>query len=230
MLRKINSHLRAKDMLESSSAPIPLTRDPHARTSLKTKDQHLGFLQQNLTFKPRVNQSVPDFQTLYRNFQKLSVQNQSMREPTETKPFNLRTSSLSAKRRSRTDTAQVRAAYSLASSMAPIGFLHVQVPAEVTGTGTLLERPLIIRARGGNGASIQISHVPPVTYAAYAAHRPLADGSGIQRIHRFVLLFLQEPLQETPPHRSPDYLSSLSPNTLPVYITDSTKRREVAIR
>lgn len=146
ILRKINSHLRAKDLLESSSAPIPLSRVTRdSRTSRKTKEQHLGFLQQNLTFKPHVNESVPDFQTLYRNFQKLSVKNQRMREPTETKPFNLRTSSRSSKRGSKMNTAQ-------------------------------------------------------------------------------------EPLQETPPHRSSDHLSSLSLNTLPIYITDSTKRREVAIR
>ncbi|KAM3918751.1 protein FAM161B [Leptodactylus fuscus] len=148
MLRKITSHLRAKKLLESSSAPVSLSReirDPHSRSSLKTKQQNLGFLQSNLTFKPHINQSVPDFQTLYRNFQKLSLKKQNTQEPTETKPFNLRTSSLSSKRRSRTDV-------------------------------------------------------------------------------------VQEPLKETPPQRSSAYMSSLSPNTLPVYITDSTKRREVAIR
>ncbi|XP_040268268.1 protein FAM161B isoform X1 [Bufo bufo] len=144
IVRKINSNLRAKDLLESSSAPVPLSRDvcnPHSRTCLKTKQQHLGFLQQNLTFKPHINPSVPDFQTLYRNFQKCSLKKQRVREATESKPFNLRTSSLSSKRLSRTSS-----------------------------------------------------------------------------------------IQETLPQRSSAQLSSLSPNTLPVYITDSTKRREVAIR
>ncbi|KAG8562180.1 hypothetical protein GDO81_015611 [Engystomops pustulosus] len=148
ILRKINSHLRAKDLQESSSAPIPLSRnirDPNSRTSLKTKEQHLGFLQQDLTFKPRINQYAPDFETLHRNFQKLSLRNQATQEPTETKPFNLRTTRLSSKRRSKKDDKQ-------------------------------------------------------------------------------------ETLQETPPRKSLSHLSSLSPNTLPVYITDSTKRREVAIR
>ncbi|XP_056409690.1 protein FAM161B isoform X2 [Hyla sarda] len=147
ILRKINSHLRAKDLLASSCAPVPLSRDirePNSRTTLKTRQQHLGFLQQNLTFQPHVNQSVPDFHKLYRNFQKLSLKKQKTREPTETKPFNLRTSSLRSKIHSSTD--------------------------------------------------------------------------------------VQEAVQETPPQRLLAHLSSLSPNTLPVYITDSTKRRDVAIR
>ncbi|KAG9481649.1 protein FAM161B isoform X2 [Eleutherodactylus coqui] len=148
ILRKINSHLRAKDLLESSSAPVPLSRDirsPRSRTSLKTKQRHLGFLQQSLTFEPHINQSVPDFQALYYNFQKCSLKKQRTREPTETKPFTLRTSSLRCMRHSKTDSAQ-------------------------------------------------------------------------------------ETLQKTPPRKTLADLSSLSPNTLPVYITDGTKRREVAIR
>ncbi|XP_069806945.1 protein FAM161B isoform X2 [Dendropsophus ebraccatus] len=144
ILRKINSHLRAKDLLASSSAPVPLSRDirqPLSRTSLKIKQQHLGFLQQDLTFQPQVNQSVPDFQKLYRNFQKLSLKKQRTQEPTASKPFNLRTSSVLSKSRSRTEV-----------------------------------------------------------------------------------------VQENPPQRPSTYPSSLSLNTLPVYITDGTKRREVSIR
>ncbi|XP_073442871.1 protein FAM161B isoform X2 [Dendrobates tinctorius] len=148
MLQKINSHIRAKKLLESSSAPVPLsrdTRDPQSRASWRTKQQHLGFLQQDLTFKPQINSCAPDFQRLHRNFQKSCFKNQRMREQTETNPFNLRTTSLRSKRRSRLHDAQ------------------------------------------------------------------------------------KDPT-EMPPRRFMASLSSLSANTLPVYITDCTKRREMAIR
>ncbi|XP_077319799.1 protein FAM161B [Lithobates pipiens] len=147
LLRKINSQLRAKDLLQSSTAPVTLTRhirDPNSRTSLKCKEQHLAFLQQSLSFQPRTNPAVPDFHTLYRNFQKLSLSRQQVREPTQTKPFNLRTS------RQR----------------------HRKKPS--------------------HSKSEQDEDRHPVS-----------------------------------PSR---HLSSLSPNTLPVYITDSTKRREASIR
>ncbi|XP_075050689.1 protein FAM161B isoform X2 [Mixophyes fleayi] len=147
LLRKINSQIRAKELLESSSSPIPSshgTRDSHSRSSLRTRQRHLAFLQQNLTFQPCINPSVPDFTALYRNFQKLSLKKQSVREPTVSKPFNLRTSSL-MDRKSQTEITQ-------------------DAP-EVPG---------------------------PLRYSTH--------------------------------------LSSLSPNTLPVYITDTTKRREAAIR
>ncbi|XP_069591777.1 protein FAM161B isoform X1 [Ranitomeya imitator] len=148
ILQKINGHIRAKKLLESSSAPVPLsrdTRDPQSRASWKTKQQHLDFLQQNLTFKPQINSCAPDFQRLHRNFQNSCLKNQRLQEQTETKPFNLRTASLRSKRRSR---------------------LH-----DVQKTST-----------------------------------------------------------EAPPRRLLASLSSLSANTLPVYITDCTKRREMAIR
>ncbi|XP_063804405.1 protein FAM161B [Pseudophryne corroboree] len=149
LLRKINSQIRAKDLLQSCSAPIANSRhirDPHSRTSLTTKQRHLGYLDQNLTFQPRTNPSVPDFQALYRSFQKLSLKNQQVSEPTVTKPFLLRTSRLrDRKRHSRTEDKQ-------------------------------------------------------------------------------------DVLQDSQPMRYSSYLSSLSPNTLPVYITDTTKRRDVAIR
>ncbi|XP_073494300.1 protein FAM161B isoform X2 [Phyllobates terribilis] len=148
ILQKINNRIRAKELLEKSSAPVPLTRDtrdPQSRASWRTKQQHLGFLQQNLTFKPQINPCAPDFQRLHYNFQKSSLKNQRMREETETKPFNLRTASLRPQRPSTSHDAQ-------------------------------------------------------------------------------------ETSTKTPPRRFVGSLSSLSANTLPIYITDCTKRREMAIR
>ncbi|KAM4013071.1 protein FAM161B isoform 2-T4 [Anomaloglossus baeobatrachus] len=148
ILQKINSQIRAKKVLDSSSSPVPLTRDtrePQSRASFRTKQQQLGFLQQNLTFKPQINPCAPDFQMLHRNLRKSSLKNQRVQGPTKTKPFTLHTTSISSKRCSSSQDTQ----------------------------GTSME---------------------------------------------------------THPHRLAASLSSLSVNTLTVYITDCTKRREAAIR
>uniref|UniRef100_A0A8C5PM84 Protein FAM161B n=1 Tax=Leptobrachium leishanense TaxID=445787 RepID=A0A8C5PM84_9ANUR len=72
LVRKIQSQMRAKAILEKSAAPIPLSRgirDPCSSISLKNQQECLGFLQQNLTFQPHIKPAVPDFQRLYRKFQ-----------------------------------------------------------------------------------------------------------------------------------------------------------------
>ncbi|XP_072284979.1 protein FAM161B [Pyxicephalus adspersus] len=146
LLRKINGQLRAKDMLQSSVSPVTLTRhirDPDSRTSLKCKQLHHSFLQQSLSFQPHTNSVIPDFQKLYRNFQRLSLSRQKIREPTKTKPFNLHTS-------------------------------H------------------------------QLQRKKP----SYKESKQDEDQHPVTTRH----------------------LSSLSPNTLPVYITDSAKKREASIR
>ncbi|KAM4665097.1 protein FAM161B [Discoglossus pictus] len=151
LLRKINGQMRAKDLLQNSVAPIPLsrsTRDPNASILLKTQQEHLSFLQQNLTFHPRTNKAVPDFERLYKSFQKESMKNQKVKQPVRVKPFTLRTS-------------------------------------------------LRKRKKPNHPERVKDSQLEPKT-----------------------------------PSRSSSLmgLASLSLNTLPVYITDSTKRRESAIR
>ncbi|KAM8921292.1 protein FAM161B [Pelodytes ibericus] len=149
VVRKIKSQMRAKDMLQNSSAPIPLTRgtrDPNSRTSQKTQQEYLSFLQENLSFHPHTNPTVPDFQKLYWKFQKQSLENRIERAPTQNKPFRLQTSNLRVRKQSNTESVE------------DIDH-HSEAPSK----------------------------------------------------------YLQG-------------LLSLSPNTLPVYITDSTKRRDSAIR
>ncbi|KAG8448917.1 hypothetical protein GDO86_015841 [Hymenochirus boettgeri] len=147
LLRKMNSQMRAKDMLQNSAAPIPLSRGVRdSSISLKTQQEYLGFLQQNLTFQPRTNATIPDFQKLYRVFQKESMKNQKEKEPTRNKPFTLHTANRSK-----------------------------------------------LRKKG------------LVNSESYSDYKEPRKCSSVD-------------------------LSSLSPNTLPIYITDSTKRRESAIR
>ncbi|XP_053330306.1 protein FAM161B [Spea bombifrons] len=149
LIRKVKRQMRAKEMLQTSSAPVPLnrgTRDPLSSISRKTRQEYLGFFQQNLSFRPRTNPGVPDFQRLHHEFQKRCLQKQKEIEPTRSEPFTLRTSALR-------------------------------------------------RRQSHDGKSGQVGPRRPET-----------------------------------PADSLRSLTSLSPNTLPVYITDSARRRQSAVR
>ncbi|XP_051477351.1 protein FAM161B isoform X2 [Apus apus] len=103
LYREIRIQMRAKDLLESSIAPIDTSncrREPHSRTATKTKQEKLGFLQDtSFSFKPRINPTIPDFEGLYWAFQREAVRRQEIREATRNKPFKLRTSNLRGRQR-----------------------------------------------------------------------------------------------------------------------------------
>ncbi|KAJ7399538.1 protein FAM161B [Pitangus sulphuratus] len=103
LYREIRIQMRAKDLLESSVAPIDTSnrrREPQSRTATRTKQERLGFLQdKSFSFKPRINPTIPDFEELYWAFQKEAVRRQEIKEPTRNKPFKLRTSNLHARQR-----------------------------------------------------------------------------------------------------------------------------------
>lgn len=103
LYREIRIQMRAKDLLESSVAPIDTSncrRDPQSRTATKTKQERLGFLQdRSFSFKPRINPTVPDFEELYWAFQREAVRRQEIKEATRIKPFKLRTSNLRGRQR-----------------------------------------------------------------------------------------------------------------------------------
>ncbi|XP_032917830.1 protein FAM161B isoform X2 [Catharus ustulatus] len=96
LYREIRIQMRAKDLLKSSVAPIDTSncrREPQSRTSTRTKQERLGFLQdRSFSFKPRINPTVPDFEELYWAFQRKTLRRQEIKEPTRNKPFKLRTS------------------------------------------------------------------------------------------------------------------------------------------
>ncbi|XP_061467696.1 protein FAM161B [Rhineura floridana] len=150
LLRKIRIQMRAKDLLESSWAPIELgNRQRESQIASKNREQKLSFLQNNFSFKPRINTSVPDFDGLYWAFQREAISKQEIKEPTHNKPFRLRTSNLHCKHRVSND-----------------GMMDFQQPSKA-------------------------------------------------------------PIRRS---RSLTYLSSLSSNTLPIYITDAVRKRESAIK
>ncbi|XP_042323646.1 protein FAM161B [Sceloporus undulatus] len=100
LLRKIRIQMRAKDLLESSWAPIELgnrQRQKQYQIATKNREQKLSFLQENFSFKPRINTSVPDFKGLYWAFQRDALSKREIKEATHNKPFQLRTSNLHCK-------------------------------------------------------------------------------------------------------------------------------------
>ncbi|XP_061285394.1 protein FAM161B isoform X3 [Bos javanicus] len=156
LLRKIRIHIRALDMLQKASSPIAPSSsqaDPQPRTATRTREEKLGFLHTDFGFQPRVNPAVPDYEELYKAFQKRAAKRRDTREATRNKPFLLRTASL----------------------------CHTRRPCDVAASEGRKESPQ-----------------PPAT-----------------RLSR---------------SRSLNGLASLSANTLPVHITDATRKRESAVR
>ncbi|XP_032765032.1 protein FAM161B [Rattus rattus] len=157
LLRKIRIQMRAMDMLQMSSSPISASSNRAARTATRTQEEKLSFLQTEFVFQPRVNPEVPDYEGLYKAFQRRAAERRETRETTRNKPFLLRTANLCHTPRS-CDAATA----------------------------------------GGGRMRTQKSPQPTAT--------PL------------------------PSSRSLSGLASFSVNTLPVHITDATRKRESAVR
>ncbi|KAM4853480.1 protein FAM161B [Thomomys bottae] len=156
LFRKIRIEMRALDLLQMASSPISSSSsraDPQSRTATRTREEKLSFLQTDFGFQPQVNPSVPDYEALYKAFQRRAAKRRETREATRNKPFLLRTASLH----------------------------HTPRPCETPATRERKDSPQ-----------------PPAT--------PLARS------------------------RSLSGLASLSANTLPVHITDATRKRESAVR
>lgn len=89
--------MRALDTLRMASSPVQATGSqaaPRRRTASRTQEAKLGFLQTDFEFQPRVNPAVPDYEGLYRAFQRRAARGRQSREATRSKPFLLRTANL----------------------------------------------------------------------------------------------------------------------------------------
>ncbi|XP_051005051.1 protein FAM161B [Acomys russatus] len=157
LLRKMRIQMRAVDMLQKASSPISTSGSQAPRTATRTQEEKLSFLQTEFGFQPRVNSAVPDYEGLYKAFQKKAAKRRETRETTRNKPFLLRTANR----------------------------CHTARSCEADGAG-------------GGGTRTQKSPQP--------AAPPL------------------------PRSRSLSGLASFSANTLPVHITDATRKRESAVR
>lgn len=94
--------MRALDTLQKASSPIAPSSsqaDAQPRTATRTREEKLGFLHTDFGFQPRVNPAVPDYEELYKAFQKQAAKRRDTREATRNKPFLLRTASLCHTRR-----------------------------------------------------------------------------------------------------------------------------------
>ncbi|KAG9336445.1 hypothetical protein JZ751_002792 [Albula glossodonta] len=95
--RKVRIQMRAQDMLRNSIAPIETQvhrEDLERRCAQRTKKEALSFLEEKPTFQPRTSTLVPDFDKLYRVFQKEVLKRAVNKEVTKCQPFQLRTSAL----------------------------------------------------------------------------------------------------------------------------------------
>ncbi|XP_052041388.1 protein FAM161B [Apodemus sylvaticus] len=153
LLRKIRIQMRATAMLRMASSPIHTSSNKAPRTATRTQEEKLSFLQTEFGFQPRVNPVVPDYESLYKAFQRRAAEKRETREATRNKPFLLRTANL----------------------------CHTPRSCEAATAG------------GGKKS-------------------PQPTGTPLPR------------------SRSLSGLASFSANTLPVHITDATRKRESAVR
>uniref|UniRef100_A0A8C6GC05 Protein FAM161B n=1 Tax=Mus spicilegus TaxID=10103 RepID=A0A8C6GC05_MUSSI len=94
LLRKIRIQMRAMDTLRMASSPVSTSGNRAPRTAARTQEEKLSFLQTEFGFQPKVNPVVPDYEGLYKAFQKRAAQRRETRETTRNKPFLLRTANL----------------------------------------------------------------------------------------------------------------------------------------
>ena len=95
--RKIRVQMRAEEMLRKSQLPPNMaargkdyTEGRYRSKSHVQKTKKSGF-KDDYQFKPKINDDVPDFDELHREFHKEMAQRKMAREATVCKPFNLRT-------------------------------------------------------------------------------------------------------------------------------------------
>ncbi len=96
--RKIRVQMRAEELLRTSSLPPNMAARGEDYFRGKARDKALvekaikSGIKTTTSFRPRINDTVPDFDDIHRKFmQKMAVQKGS-KEATVCKPFNLRTS------------------------------------------------------------------------------------------------------------------------------------------
>ncbi|XP_029972310.1 protein FAM161B [Salarias fasciatus] len=81
---------------------------PKLRTAERTRRERLGFLDQTLSFQPKIIREVPDFSRLHKALQKEAPQKTASKDGIKCQPFNLRTAELPARKsRLSLETSQV---------------------------------------------------------------------------------------------------------------------------
>ncbi|KAG7275430.1 hypothetical protein CRUP_033163 [Coryphaenoides rupestris] len=98
-LRKKVSTRHNREPIKSSTAPDGTRNAPASvskpRCSERTKKQILGFLDEKPSFKPKISQEVPDFNSRHKAFQAETLRKMKSKDSTKCQPFRLWTSTLS---------------------------------------------------------------------------------------------------------------------------------------
>ena len=103
--RKIRMQMRSEELMRSSSLPPNMSArgkdytDGKSRQKLYAERARKAGITVDHKFKPRINDTVPEFEDMHRNFQRKMTMMKNHKEATVCKPFNLRTSQVAAARR-----------------------------------------------------------------------------------------------------------------------------------
>ena len=94
--RKIRIKLRAEELLRKSSLPANMEARERAK-KFQAKEKSMKSKKKG-QHRPKVNHEVPDYDELYRHFQKELLRRKQEREGTVVQPFNLNTEKLSSRK------------------------------------------------------------------------------------------------------------------------------------
>ncbi|XP_013805436.1 protein FAM161A [Apteryx mantelli] len=90
LYREIRIKMRAEELLRNSSLPSSRL----AITDVNKRKKHKCIEPKETEHKPKIKSNVPDFEILYRNFQKRLLQQKQAKHITVCEPFDLRTPSI----------------------------------------------------------------------------------------------------------------------------------------
>ena len=114
--RAIRMRMRAEEMSANSRLPPNMESrgreytDGKLRRKLMEKREKKAFLTKEHKFKPQINPDIPDFDELQWQFDKELRRRKKEREPTVVEPFNLRTAHVSAVRKARSRSQEIKSA------------------------------------------------------------------------------------------------------------------------
>lgn len=93
MCRKVSTQTMVRQENPTASG------SPKLRTAERTRTAKLGFLDEKLSFHPKIIQNVPDFSRLHKALQTEVLRKTQIKDVTKCQPFCLRTSALPARQR-----------------------------------------------------------------------------------------------------------------------------------
>ncbi len=109
--RKIRVQMRAEEMMRESQLP-PRMAERKYRHQVSSARNKKAYLMNDFKFKPKINDDVPDFNELHREFHKEMAHRKMEKEATVCKPFTLRTDQIVRSKRQQYEEASRKSAAS----------------------------------------------------------------------------------------------------------------------